>query len=144
MTTIGPIKNYDRDPKDLTCPEIDFGKMTRIASFKNVEKNLHKIRKKSNSSFANNTMTMTMATTTTTTSTTTTAGKEKCCECKSLINRDITSLNKLQKISEVMSYQPKSEEIFDRDQDVSHSRLDLKNVESDESMSYEKCKISGN
>ncbi|EEB13525.1 Clumping factor A precursor, putative [Pediculus humanus corporis] len=141
MTTIGPIKNYDRDPKDLTCPDIDFGKMTRIASFKNVEKNLHKIRKKSNSSFANNTMTMTMATTTSTTTTTTT-GKEKCCECKSLINRDITSLNKLQKISEVMSYQPKSEEIFDRDQDVSHSRLDLKNVESDESMSYEKCKIS--
>lgn len=129
MTTIGPIKNPNYDPKDLISSDIDYGRMTHITTSKHLGKDLYvpEIGSASYLKFADDSDEGEII-------------ENERMDVRSLVNRDIASLTKVQKIREVMSYHPKPEEDFEDDSNLSRPRLDLKDVES---MSDERYKVPG-
>lgn len=118
MSTVGPLKNLDHDPRDLSGPEIDFGKMTIISASQEMGKESH-----FNETFSKNLP----------------SGLNEESDVESdgvylaptdLINHDITSLTRLQKVKEVISHQHKSMQDISNESLVARARLDLKDIES--------------
>lgn len=131
MTTIGPMKDIDHDPKDVSFLDIDYGKMTRITSSRQLANNDFfgtELRSPASLKLIENDEDSSI----------TVEGNRL--ESSTLINRDIASLTKVQKVKEVMSYHPKPDEDFEEESNLNLSRLDLKNVES---MTDERYKAQG-
>lgn len=120
MTTVGPLKNLDHDPRDLSGPEVDFGKMTIISGSQEMGKESF-----SDGISPNNVVILCES------------DEEGLVEADgryvttaNLINHDITSLTKLQKIREAISHQQKSVEEISNESQLARAKLDLKDIES--------------
>ncbi|KAL0270459.1 UNVERIFIED_CONTAM: hypothetical protein PYX00_007867 [Menopon gallinae] len=127
MTTVGPMKNLNYDPKLLTWSEIDYGKMTRITGSRELKK------QNANDSVYSSTSRKTYDDSEEDQLMVTESGYV---EYETIVNHDIASLTKVQRVNEVLSDQPKSVEDFKEDEKVMRSPLDLKDVDAESVESY--------
>ena len=119
MTTVGPMKNLDRDPRDLSGPEIDFGKMTLISESQKIGQPCH-----SYDGFDQSVVVVCES------DKDVTEIDGRLLTTETLINRDITSFTRLQKVKEAISHQQKSVQDITSESLSGNDRLDLKDIES--------------
>lgn len=131
MTTVGPIKNLNHDPKLVTWSEIDYGKMTKITGSRELKKNstnesLYSSTSRKNCDDSEEDQVM--------------LSENGFVEFDGFVNHDIASLTKVQRVNEVLSDQPKSVEDFKEEEKLLRPPLDLKDVDAE---SFESFNVIG-